>query len=63
MHLLLMLYLLQEVLKEPAFRKSPELWSEYIAWQKHKMLGGVRGLINVLDIRHAYNEAIKVFST
>ena len=47
-------------MKEPAFRKSPPLWFEHIAWQKHQLLGGVRTLVNVLDIRQTYDKALKV---
>lgn len=52
--------MLQDVLKEPVFGRSPQLWLDYIAWQKHQVLGGMRGLVTVLDIRSSYSEALKV---
>ncbi len=51
---------MQEVLKDPGFSKSPQLWRAFIEWQKHKVLGRLRGLISVLDIQKAYGGALKV---
>ena len=56
------LSLLQDILKEPAYRQSTELWVEFIDWQKQKVLGGLRSLRTVLDIRRTYSEALKVIT-